>query len=218
MCRAGVRVPLRRFRSSAFARAGRARATGAQPPSRRLPFLLSRRSAASSRARICTARRGRRPFPLSPSLRTAALPARRSSSPRDEGGLRRASRFLPPRTAPPPRPVVPRWKTLAVAALACLVAAPVAFSREIGNDRPPHYRELLCIHRGEGSWSDPGAPYYGGLQMDWGFMRTYGGHLLRTKGTADHWTPLEQMWVAERAIRTRGFYPWPNTARACGLI
>jgi hypothetical protein len=27
------------------------------------------------------------------------------------------------------------------------------------------------------------------------------------------------MWVAERALRAgRGFYPWPNTARMCGLI
>src|SRR4051812_48418992 len=26
---------------------------------------------------------------------------------------------------------------------------------------------LLCIHTGEGSWTDPGAPYWGGLQMDW---------------------------------------------------
>ena len=34
---------------------------------------------------------------------------------------------------------------------------------------------------------------------------------------ADHWTPIEQMWVAERAYRSgRGFYPWPNTARYCG--
>ena len=37
------------------------------------------------------------------------------------------------------------------------------------------------------------------------FQATYGGDLLRAKGTADHWTPLEQMWVAERAYRTRGF-------------
>ena len=30
---------------------------------------------------------------------------------------------------------------------------------------------------------------------------------------------VEQMWVAERAYRSgRGFYPWPNTARSCGLI
>ena len=84
---------------------------------------------------------------------------------------------------------------------------------------PPHLRAWLCIHRYEGSWTDPGAPYYGGLQMDLGFQRHYGAWLLRTKGTADHWLPLEQIWVAERAHRSgRGFYPWPNTARACGLI
>jgi hypothetical protein len=84
---------------------------------------------------------------------------------------------------------------------------------------PPHEREWLCIHRYEGRWDDPGAPYYGGLQMDLEFQRTYGPELLRRKGTADNWTPLEQMWVAERAFRSgRGFYPWPNTARACGLL
>jgi hypothetical protein len=85
--------------------------------------------------------------------------------------------------------------------------------------RPPHRRAWLCIHRHEGAWTDPNAPYYGGLQMDWSFMRAYGRHLLRTKGTADKWSPLEQMWVAERAHRSgRGFYPWPNTARYCGLV
>jgi hypothetical protein len=83
---------------------------------------------------------------------------------------------------------------------------------------PPHRRQWLCIHRHEGSWNDPNPPYFGGLQMDYSFMARYGRHLLRTKGTADRWTPLEQMWVAERAYRTRGFYPWPNTARYCGLI
>jgi hypothetical protein len=76
----------------------------------------------------------------------------------------------------------------------------------------------MCIHRHEGSWSDPGAPYYGGLQMDTAFQRAYGGYLLATKGTANTWTPLEQVAVAERAYRTRGFAPWPNTARACGLL
>ena len=84
---------------------------------------------------------------------------------------------------------------------------------------PPHARAWECIHHYEGAWTDAYAPYYGGLQMDLGFQRTYGRQLLATKGTADHWTPLEQMWVAERAHRAgRGFYPWPNTARYCGLI
>lgn len=85
--------------------------------------------------------------------------------------------------------------------------------------RPPHYNAWLCIHRYEGSWSDSGAPYYGGLQMDWGFMSTYAPRLLRVKGTADRWTPLEQMWAAERAYRSgRGYWPWPTTARICGLL
>jgi hypothetical protein len=84
--------------------------------------------------------------------------------------------------------------------------------------RPPHKDQWLCIHRYEGAWDDPDAPYYGGLQMDIGFQETYGASLLREKGTADNWTPLEQMWAAERAHETRGFTPWPNTARYCGLI
>jgi hypothetical protein len=84
---------------------------------------------------------------------------------------------------------------------------------------PPHLEEWLCIHRGEGAWRDPNSPYYGGLQMDISFQRAYGPALLRRKGTADHWAPFEQMWVAERALRAgRGFYPWPLTARRCGLI
>ncbi len=84
---------------------------------------------------------------------------------------------------------------------------------------PPHKRQWLCIHHFEGAWNDSNPPYYGGLQMDLGFQRTYGGGLLAQKGTANHWTPLEQMWAAERAHRSgRGFYPWPNTARYCGLI
>lgn len=84
---------------------------------------------------------------------------------------------------------------------------------------PPHKSAWLCLQRYEASWTDTGAPYYGGLQMDWSFMSSYGGRLLRTKGPASNWTPLEQMWVAERAYRSgRGFSPWPNTARYCGLL
>jgi hypothetical protein len=84
---------------------------------------------------------------------------------------------------------------------------------------PPHRSAWRCIHRFEGSWTDPNSPYYGGLQMDLAFQRAYGPELLRRKGTANHWAPYEQMWIAERAHRAgRGFYPWPSTARGCGLI
>jgi len=93
-----------------------------------------------------------------------------------------------------------------------------AVQAKLQAQNPPHKTQWLCIHRYEGAWTDPDAPYYGGLQMDHEFQATYGRDLLRAKGTADHWTPLEQMWVAERAYKTRGFWPWPNTARYCGLL
>jgi hypothetical protein len=85
--------------------------------------------------------------------------------------------------------------------------------------RPPHKTGWLCIHRYEGSWRDSDDPYWGGLQMDRGFMSTYAPGLLLRRGWADRWTALEQMWVAERAHRSgRGYWPWPSTARFCGLI
>lgn len=85
---------------------------------------------------------------------------------------------------------------------------------------PAHYNEWLCIHGYEGAWNaNTGNGFYGGLQMDWSFMQSYGSTLLKAKGTANNWTPLEQMWVAERAYASgRGFGPWPNTARYCGLM
>jgi hypothetical protein len=83
---------------------------------------------------------------------------------------------------------------------------------------PPHLTQWMCIHHYEGAWNDVGDPYWGGLQMSLTFQERYGGWLYRVKGTADHWTPLEQMWVAEKALQVRGFWPWPNTARFCGLL
>jgi hypothetical protein len=77
-----------------------------------------------------------------------------------------------------------------------------------------------CIHRFEGSWRDSDDPYWGGLQMDRGFMRTYGSDMIRRfGGFANVWPIWAQMVVAERAHDSgRGFGPWPNTARSCGLL
>jgi hypothetical protein len=79
---------------------------------------------------------------------------------------------------------------------------------------------FMCIHRYEGSWtSNTGNGYYGGLQMDRGFMRRYGRDFLARWGTADNWPAWAQIEAAARAHRSgRGFTPWPNTARACGLL
>ena len=40
--------------------------------------------------------------------------------------------------------------------------------------------------------------------MDLSFQQTYGGWLLRHKGTADHWSPLEQIWVAVARLALAG--------------
>lgn len=83
----------------------------------------------------------------------------------------------------------------------------------------PRLSAWICIHRYEGAWNaNTGNGYYGGLQMDLGFQRTYGPELLNTRGTADKWTPKEQIMVADRAYESRGYGPWPNTARYCGLL
>lgn len=89
--------------------------------------------------------------------------------------------------------------------------------------RLPHRRAWLCIFRYErhprqGWRTQTGNGYYGGLQMDLAFQRNYGRWLLARKGPAHRWTPIEQIWAAERGRRVQGWYAWPNTARLCGLI
>jgi hypothetical protein len=99
-----------------------------------------------------------------------------------------------------------------------------ARTRKWQAQNPPRLHAWLCIHRHErhprqGWGTRTGNGFYGGLQMDVSFQRTYAPELLRTKGTADRWSSIEQIWVAERAYRSgRGFSPWPNTARYCGLL
>ena len=78
-------------------------------------------------------------------------------------------------------------------------------------------RGLLCIHHYEGSWTDPYGPYYGGLQMDLSFQYTYGRAFLRRWGTADQWPVWAQLQAGRNGYRSRGWSPWPNTARMCGL-
>jgi hypothetical protein len=84
----------------------------------------------------------------------------------------------------------------------------------------PLAHAFLCIHRYEGAWTaNTGNGYYGGLQMDVAFMRRYGSDFVDRWGTADNWPVWAQLRAALRAHHSgRGFSPWPNTARACGLI
>jgi Transglycosylase-like domain len=77
-----------------------------------------------------------------------------------------------------------------------------------------------CIHRYEGAWdANSGNGYYGGLQMNIGFMQHYGADFMQRWGTADRWPAWAQIAASVRAYQSgRGFWPWPNTARACGLL
>jgi hypothetical protein len=79
---------------------------------------------------------------------------------------------------------------------------------------------FACIHRYEGAWSsNTGNGYYGGLQMDLPFQSRYGADYLSRWGTADNWPAWAQLQAAVRAYQSgRGFAPWPNTGRACGLL
>jgi hypothetical protein len=94
---------------------------------------------------------------------------------------------------------------------------------------PAEIASFTCIHRYEGAWDGIGyvrgaATYYGGLQMDTGFMGTYGSEFQAVWGYANNW-PIEAQYVAAHRAKAgygghgaRGFGPWPNTARTCGLI
>ena len=76
-----------------------------------------------------------------------------------------------------------------------------------------------CVKSQEGAWtSNTGNGYYGGFQADMDFQRAYGAEYLKRKGTANNWLPIEQIHMAYRGWRARGWHPWPNTARECGLL
>jgi hypothetical protein len=109
------------------------------------------------------------------------------------------------------------WQERAAKA-ALLVARRVNLRRALASARL--VSAFRCIHRYEGAWtSNSGNGYYGGLQMDRAFMRMYGRDFLRRWGTADQWPAWAQIETAARAHRSgRGFWPWPNSARACGLL
>jgi hypothetical protein len=71
----------------------------------------------------------------------------------------------------------------------------------------------MCIHSREGAWNDEGAPYYGGLQMSYGWDGLVTDAALLS--------PEQQMAAAETGYRQSGYstawleQQWPNTSPPC---
>src|SRR5215471_2029302 len=101
-------------------------------------------------------------------------------------------------------------------ALGQLVDSASAKNRVLAR-HPRIVHNLRCIHRHEGSWSDPYSPYWGGLQMDMSFQQTYGPSFYRRWGTADHWPVWSQLVAGVRAVLVRGYGPWPVSRHSCGV-
>jgi hypothetical protein len=85
------------------------------------------------------------------------------------------------------------------------------------------YEKYRCIHEHEGAWNaNTGNGYWGGLQMDWGFMHTYGPEFIQRWGLAHRWPVWAQLIAAERAFNGfagyggRGYSPW-GTRGMCGV-
>jgi hypothetical protein len=101
-------------------------------------------------------------------------------------------------------------------ALALVASSPAQETRL--NNPAQLWQAFVCIHRHEGSWTAAtGNGFYGGLQFDGDFERSYGSEFLSMWGHANRWPSAVQITVAMRAYASRGFSPWPNTARVCGL-
>lgn len=78
--------------------------------------------------------------------------------------------------------------------------------------------DRLAACESHGNWSiNTGNGYFGGLQMDMQFWRSYGGPVFA--GRPDLASREQQIVVAERARDSgRGYHPWPTCARRLGLV
>jgi hypothetical protein len=216
-----IAPPRRVFAATRTAKAAGAKGSAvrlrAKPTS--ILALWKQRADAARRAALATLRRtvGIR-FPAAPSEKASAARQRAYYQRLDLVLERVVPAPVPSRSLASARPVA---RTLTFWQLRAASAA-VAVARYA--PRPLFTRdqllsELLCIHHYEGKWTaDTGNGYYGGMQMDLKFQHTYGSTYLALWGTADNWPVWAQVIVARRAyLDGRGFTPWPNTARVCGL-
>lgn len=77
-----------------------------------------------------------------------------------------------------------------------------------------------CVSSREGGLRSvsPGGTYAGKWQMDSSFEGSYGAWYVYRWGRAYNWPEWAQDVAAYRGYNARGWWPWPNTARSCGLL
>ena len=81
--------------------------------------------------------------------------------------------------------------------------------------RPSLDWDALAACESSGHWNDnTGNGYYGGVQQSQEFWESWGG--LRYAPRADLATKAEQIAVAARGQRARGWQPWPACSRKLG--
>jgi hypothetical protein len=104
-----------------------------------------------------------------------------------------------------------------------LLAALLLSAKAAASSRPPHYRMWMCVHHQEHTaWNDPNPPYLGGLQLGTGwFVPHYLSRVPHPPGLPHQWSPLQQMWFAERAYRYERYShswlwgQWPPSRGVC---
>ena len=78
-------------------------------------------------------------------------------------------------------------------------------------------RKWRCVHSHEGAGtSEPGVLRRPADRL--GLPVRLRPVISTPLGHADRWPVWAQLVAAERAYASRGWSPWPNTARACGLL
>jgi hypothetical protein len=84
---------------------------------------------------------------------------------------------------------------------------------------PGWHADAMCVHGYEGSWTVDhgiGPRVSGGMQIGDSEWAHFGGLAFAPRAYLA--TAHEQLLVAWRYWRVSGWYPWPSTARMCGLI
>jgi hypothetical protein len=120
---------------------------------------------------------------------------------------------------------MPRLSAITIAVTAIAIAATTA--QAAPQEKHPHKKLAMrwywnsgaqCVKSKEGAWtSNTGNGYYGGFQADHDFQRAYGREFYHQQGTANNWEPWQQIVMAWRGWRDRGWQPWPTTSVMCGL-